>query len=88
MSPFLQNVLREWLTIHPGGNSLFCQMVKVVRSKTKRSAPTQITRDEAHDHFKRTVAGSKWQVLRGYHVLRHSFISCLAAKGIDQRIID
>lgn len=47
-----------------------------------------VTRDEAHDHFKRTLAGSKWSVLRGFHVLRHSFISCLAAAGVDQRIID
>jgi len=47
-----------------------------------------VTRDEAHDHFKRTLAGSKWEVLRGFHVLRHSFISCLAAAGVDQRIID
>ena len=47
-----------------------------------------ITKDEAHDHFKRTLAGSKWSVLRGFHVLRHSFISCLAAGGVDQRIID
>jgi integrase len=47
-----------------------------------------VTRDEAHDHFKRTLAGSKWAVLRGFHVLRHSFISCLAAAGVDQRIID
>jgi integrase len=31
---------------------------------------------------------SKWKVLRGYHVLRHSFASNLAAAGIDQRIID
>lgn len=47
-----------------------------------------VTRDEAHDHLKRTLAGSRWEVLRGYHVLRHSFISCLAAAGVDQRIID
>lgn len=47
-----------------------------------------VTRDEAHDHFKRTLAGSKWAVLRGFHVLRHSFISCLASGGVDQRIID
>ncbi len=51
-------------------------------------ATAGITRDEAHDHFKRTLAGSKWEVLRGPHVLRHSFISCLAAAGVDQRIID
>jgi integrase len=47
-----------------------------------------VTRDEAHGHFKRTLAGSKWELLRGFHVLRHSFISCLAAAGVDQRIID
>jgi integrase len=49
---------------------------------------TPVTKDEAHDHLKRTLAGSKWEVMRGYHVLRHSFISCLAAAGVDQRIID
>ncbi len=31
---------------------------------------------------------TKWSVLKGYHVLRHSFISALANKGIDQRVID
>jgi integrase len=58
-----------------------------VRRRVEQAA-TAVTRDEAHDHLKRTLAGSKWQVLRGYHVLRHSFISCLAAAGVDQRIID
>jgi integrase len=37
-----------------------------------------------HEAKRRT----KWSVLKGYHVLRHSFISALANKGIDQRIID
>jgi site-specific recombinase XerD len=27
-------------------------------------------------------------VLRGFHVLRHSFISALASEGVDQRVID
>ena len=47
-----------------------------------------VTKDECHDHFKRTVAGSKWEVVKGFHVLRHSFISCLASSGVDQRVID
>lgn len=47
-----------------------------------------VTKNEAHDHLKRTLAGSRWGVIRGFHVLRHSFISCLAAAGVDQRIID
>jgi integrase len=114
-TPFLKEVLREWLRVHSGGQYLFCQGELVARSK-KRSATTghasgktrpttlrgrvakvrargrpglgPLTKDEAHDHFKRTLAGSRWAVLRGYHVLRHSFISCLTAAGVDQGIID
>lgn len=73
LSPFLLAVLRDWLISHPGGQHLFCQEAVVAHSKTKRSAATPVTRDEAHDHFKRTLAESKWQVLRGWHIFRHSF---------------
>lgn len=48
----------------------------------------QITRDEARDDPKRVLAGSKWDKLRGWHVLRHSFASNCGSKGIDQRLID
>jgi integrase len=88
LSPFLTGVLKNWLATHPGGPWLFCQHPIVLRSRTRRTAPTQVTRDEAHDHFQRTIAGSKWQVLKGWHVLRHSFISNCAAAGVDQRLID
>lgn len=54
----------------------------------EQPGPTAITKDEAHDHFKRTLAAGKWKVLRGWHVLRHSFISNCAAKGVDQRLLD
>jgi integrase len=115
ITPFLKQVLRDWLTIHPGGKWLFAQPGCVFRSK-KRSkttghldekvrpsslkgrlatvkvrelpAPAPLTRNEVHDHFKRTLGESKWEVLRGLHCLRHSFISCLACAGVDQRIID
>ncbi len=88
LSAFLAGVLRDWLVVHPGTPQLFCQQAGVFRSKKKRLAATPITRDEAHDHFKRTLAGSKWKVLRGYHVLRHSFASNCAMKGVDQRLIN
>lgn len=88
ITPKLAEVLQGWLALRPESPFLFCQASHVARSKTKREAPTPVTRDEAHDHFKRTVAGSKWEALRGCHVLRHSFISALASEGVDQRVID
>jgi integrase len=88
LTPKLAEVLRAWLAVRPGGPFLFSQDQRVARSKTRREGPTAITKDEAHDHFRRTVEGSKWVVLRGYHVLRHSFISALASEGVDQRVID
>ena len=115
LTPFLANLLKEWLRDHPGGQYLFCHHVEVRRSK-KRSKTTghpnekarpssvkgrmesvkkrelpdlgSITRDEVHNHFKRTVRDSPWDMLRGLHALRHSYISCLASAGVDQRIID
>ena len=88
LSASLCDVLAQWLDNHPGGIHTFIQKLEVERSKKNRTEYGPITRDEANDHFRRAVAGSKWQVLKGYHVLRHSFISICASKGIDQRLID
>lgn len=57
---------------------------------SRRQQPEQgaLTPDEAHDHFRRTLAGSEWEVLPGLHCLRHSFISACASRGVDQRLID
>ena len=55
--------------------------------KRGHAAVGALTRNEAHDHLKRTLAGSKWDVMKGYHVLRHSFISACASKGVDQRLV-
>ena len=87
LSPVLKDVMREWFKVHPGGPYTFA-MPKVAHSKAKRMSAQPITRDEAHDYLKRVLANSKWDKLRGWHVLRHSFISNCAQKGIDQRIID
>lgn len=88
MTPLLAETMRQWIKQHPGGVQTFCQPPGIIRSKTVRAEPTPVTRDEAHDHFKRTLKDSKWEVLRGWHVFRHSFISLLASKGVDQRLID
>jgi integrase len=116
MTTLLQEALREWLAVHPGGPWLFSHG-GTIRHSRKRSATTghkgektrsssqkgrtegvrtrtgvapgqPVTRNEYHDHFKRVLAGTKWEMMRGGHVFRHSFCSNLAMKGVDQRIID
>jgi len=47
-----------------------------------------LTKDEASHHFRKTVAGSKWDVLRGWHTLRHSFVSACASRCVDQRLVE
>jgi len=48
----------------------------------------ELTDGHAHKAFMKPVKDSKWKVLKGFHILRHAFISALASKGVDQRIID
>jgi integrase len=88
LTPALDRALRDWVARHPGGQALFCHRPEVPRSKKRRAGAVPLTRDEAHDHFRRTLAGSKWAVLRGWHVFRHSFVSNCAAKGTDQRLVE
>jgi len=77
LSSKLETVLRSWLDEHPGGQTLFCEL-----------AGKFLTADKAQDLFGSAFMKSKWEVVRGWHTLRHSFISNLACDGIDQRIID
>jgi len=44
--------------------------------------------DQASHYFEQTLAGSKWEKIKGWHVFRHLFISNCASRGIDQRMID
>jgi len=87
ISNTLRTAVDEWLQQHPGGQFTFCQG-RVYRSKKRRDVPEPITRNEANDHFRRTLRGSKWERVPGWHCLRHSFISNLASQGVDQRMID
>jgi len=88
LSPTLVAVLTDCLSCHPGGLSTFTQMLDVERSKKARTGFAPLTADESHDHLKRTLAGTKWKNLRGWHVFRHSFCSNCAARGVDQRLIN
>lgn len=88
ISPLLDKVLREWIAKHPGGNATFALDLEVSHRRVQPTAITEMTRKVAHDHLKRSLAGSKWAKVRGWHVFRHSFCSNCAAVGVDQRIIN
>ncbi|WZP00531.1 tyrosine-type recombinase/integrase [Isosphaeraceae bacterium EP7] len=80
---------RSRTTGHTSGEGRAKTAGERMKSVRNREGPgiTPLTPDEAHDHMKRTLADSPWSVMRGYHTLRHSFISACASKGIDQRLI-
>jgi integrase len=77
LTPFLKEVLTDWIGKRANGKMLFC-----------KADGKPITPREAMNYFDRALRIGKWNVLRGLHVFRHSFISAMANKGIDQRIID
>jgi len=65
----LRKIIKAWLAEHPGGQH-------VITADGGKMTP-----HTAHHHFTHTLADSKWEVLRGFHVLRHSFGSNLARSG-------
>lgn len=88
LSPFLAGVLKAWLAEHPGGQYLFCLAGDVPHSHKRGLGIRAVNSNEAHGFFKRTLADSKWDRLRGWHLFRHSFCSNCAAAGVDQRVIN
>jgi integrase len=87
LSPRVHEAMAHWRAIHPGGTSTFC-LDAIPRSKSGRQQAEPISRNEVNDHFKQTLANTRWQVLRGWHCFRQSFCSNCASQGVGQRIID
>ena len=84
----LKEIMMDWKKVHPGGSYTICVPPNLQRSRTKSASPEPLSESQATDHFKRALKDSKWSVVRGFHVLRHSFASICAMKGIHQSIID
>ncbi|QDT38407.1 tyrosine-type recombinase/integrase [Stratiformator vulcanicus] len=79
----LRKALDEWLEQHPGGSHTFG-----ITSESEAEPIRPLTPEQAHDAFQLVLKQSRWKVIRGWHCLRHSFISNLASQGVDQRLID
>ncbi len=74
---YLAEVMKEWFNgKHPGGCYAICS-----------TAGMPLTEDAAHHHFTRTLASGKWSVVRGFHALRHSFVSIAAMKGVPSAVL-
>ena len=90
VGPVANSKKRGATTGHKSGEGRPTSLEGRLAGVTKRGVvpPSPLTFSECHKHFKKTLAGSKWGVVKGLHTLRHSVASCLAAAGVDQRIID
>jgi integrase len=82
----LRDTMQDWFARHPGGKSTITPPLSVPRRKPK-VAFDELTREEAHHHFKQTLVGSRWEVVRGFHVLRHSFGAICTRAGIPMNMI-
>lgn len=84
----LASILRSWIEDHPGSPHTFCHPDPIPGSRRKFRIDLPLTASQASHHFENVLKNSKWNVIKGWHCLRHSFISNCASKGIDQRMID
>jgi integrase len=77
LHPDLSGIMKAWFGRHPGGQFTLAQ-----------DDGTPLNVDLMDHRFAMALRGTEWAVVRGFHVLRHSFASVLASKGVDQRIIN
>ena len=77
------SIMLEWFDLHPGGKYTIA-----VGGSHGGGMPRALKARSAHDAFKSPLKDSKWSVIRGFHVLRHSFGANLARSGkISSEII-
>lgn len=91
LHPVLTEIMKEYLDQHHVGGKYTIAIIPDGNLTEKVDAilkPQPITSQQMRHYFERTLENSKWQVLRGWHVLRHSFASNCARQNIREHIID
>lgn len=77
MTGLLADVMAEYFrSKHPGGRYAF-----------SLSADEPIAPGTSTESFRWVMRKSKWNVMKGFHVFRHSFASNMAAAGVDEHVI-
>jgi integrase len=92
MSTRVREVFRDYFgSQHPGGRFTIPigpkEAAKVVTAQEVEQYVGRVAKT-AWKAFRDVLADSKWQVLHGYHIFRHSIISNMARRSVDQRLID
>ncbi|HRX83325.1 MAG TPA: tyrosine-type recombinase/integrase, partial [Pirellulaceae bacterium] len=83
----LREVMNEWFAVHPGGQYTITLPLLMPMRRTARKESGQMSRYEASHHFKQTLVDSKWDKVRGFHVLRHSFGAICTRAQIPMNVI-
>jgi integrase len=81
-------VLRCWLESRKSGQATFPRERPLRRKHIQPEVEGGVLPPEAQYHLKQALRQTKWEVISGWHVFRHSFISNCATNGVDQRMID
>ncbi|WP_339734910.1 site-specific integrase [uncultured Gimesia sp.] len=88
--PKLTEVMKDYFkNNHVGGKFTIATLPDPKLSKARIVAvkPKPLSKDQMRQAFERTLKNSKWEVLKGWHVFRHSFCSNLAQRGKPEAAI-
>jgi integrase len=92
MSTKLAEVFRNYIdNKHEGGRFSICidpAVAAKVATEEDVEAYVAWAAKRSWVAFGNVFAGTQWEVLHGYHVFRHSIISNMARRSVDQRLID
>jgi len=80
LHPKLRKIMKNWFEQHPGGHKTLVLPLRMP-GQPHRKEHLELTPDKATKHFEAAIRKTKWDVISGFHVLRHSFGSNLARSG-------
>lgn len=81
-------VLTDWFRSRDRGQATFPREWPESRKCEIPEVEGGVVPAEAHHHLQVALRETRWSVIPGWHVFRHSFISNCASRGVDQRMID
>ena len=76
LNQHLVSIMEQWFEVHPGGKYTISSL-----NMQENICRGEMEPRSAHYAFKQPLGKSKWSVIRGFHVLRHSFGANLARSG-------